>query len=103
MYFLYSARNAFTSLNRSFALSSALSVFVFDPGHDKNAVAEARKLNLPIIAICDTNANPMDITHPIPSNDDAIKTLQLIADYVKAAVEAGKAKAAKPADKTEEK
>lgn len=79
-------------------------VFVFDPGHDKNAVAEAKKLDLPIIAICDTNANPSGITYPIPSNDDAIKTLQLIADYVKAAIEAGQAKAkatAKP-DKTEE-
>jgi small subunit ribosomal protein S2 len=76
-------------------------VFVFDPTHDKNAVAEAKKLGIPIIAICDTNSNPADITHPIPSNDDAIKTLQLIADYVKSAIEAGKAKAAKPADKTE--
>ncbi len=79
-------------------------VFVFDPTHDKNAVLEARKLNIPIIAICDTNSNPTGITYPIPSNDDAIKTLQLIADYVKAAIEAGqnKAKAAKPVDKTEE-
>lgn len=73
-------------------------VFVFDPGHDKNAVLEAKKLGLPIIAICDTNANPIDITYPIPSNDDAIKTLQLIADYVKSAIEAGKAKSVKPAD-----
>lgn len=77
-------------------------VFVFDPTHDKNAVAEARKLNIPIIAICDTNADPNGITYPIPSNDDAIKALQLIADYVKAAIETGKAKSAKPADKTEE-
>lgn len=76
-------------------------VFVFDPTHDKNAVAEAKKLNIPIIAICDTNANPVDITYPIPSNDDAIKTLQLISDYVKAAIEAGNAKAAKVSDKTE--
>lgn len=76
-------------------------VFVFDPTHDKNAVAEAKKLGVPIIAICDTNSNPADITYPIPSNDDAIKTLQLIADYVKSAIETGKAKAAKPADKTE--
>ncbi len=77
-------------------------VFVFDPGHDKNAVLEAKKLGLPIVAICDTNTNPADITYPIPSNDDAIKTLELIAEYVKSAIEAGKAKAAKPADKTEE-
>lgn len=76
-------------------------VFVFDPGHDKNAVAEAKKLGLPIIAICDTNANPIDITYPIPSNDDAIKALQLISDYVKAAIEAGKAKSTKGADKAE--
>ena len=76
-------------------------VFVFDPTHDKNAVLEARKLNVPIIAICDTNSDPSQITYPIPSNDDAIKTLQLIADYVKEAIDAGKAKAAKPADKTE--
>lgn len=76
-------------------------VFIFDPVHDKNAVAEAKKLELPIIAICDTNANPNDVTYPIPSNDDAIKTLQLIADYVKEAVEAGKAKNTKAADKTE--
>ncbi len=74
-------------------------VFVFDPGHDKNAVAEARKLNIPIIAICDTNSDPSGITYPVPSNDDAIKTLQLIADYVKSAIDAGKAKAAKSADK----
>jgi small subunit ribosomal protein S2 len=76
-------------------------VFVFDPTHDRNAVLEARKLKLPIVAICDTNSDPSQVTHPIPCNDDAIKTLQLIADYVQAAVEAGKAKAEKPADKTE--
>ncbi len=76
-------------------------VFVFDPTHDKNAVLEARKLGVPIVAICDTNCDPSMITHPIPCNDDAIKTLQLIADYVKAAVEDGKAKAAKAIDKTE--
>jgi small subunit ribosomal protein S2 len=76
-------------------------VFVFDPTHDKNAVAEALKLNIPIVAICDTNSNPKDITYPIPSNDDAIKTLQLMADYIKAAIEAGQAKGAKNVDKTE--
>lgn len=78
-------------------------VFVFDPTHDKNAVLEAKKLGLPIIAICDTNANPADITYPIPSNDDAIKTLELIAGYVKQAIEAGKAASAKSADKTDTK
>ncbi len=76
-------------------------VFVFDPTHDKNAVAEARKLNLPIVAITDTNADPRGITYPIPANDDAIKALQLISDYVKASIGAGKEQSAKAADKTE--
>ncbi len=78
-------------------------VFVFDPTHDKNAVAEARKLNLPIIAICDTNADPTRVTHPIPSNDDAIKALELISGYVKTAIETGKgsAKQSDAADKEE--
>jgi len=76
-------------------------VFIFDPTHDKNAVAEARKLNVPIVAVCDTNADPSLVNYPIPANDDAIKTLQLISDYVKAAIEAGKGKATKVADKEE--
>jgi small subunit ribosomal protein S2 len=78
-------------------------VFVFDVGHEMNAVKEARKLNLPLIALVDTNADPSLVTHPIPCNDDAIKTLQLIANYVEAAVTAGKSKHAKKADKVEEK
>jgi small subunit ribosomal protein S2 len=78
-------------------------VVVFDVVHDTNAVREAKKLGLPIIGIVDTNADPTDITYPIPANDDAIKALQLIADYFQKAVETGKAKATKPADKTEAK
>lgn len=78
-------------------------VFVFDPTEDRNAVLEARKLNVPIIALTDTNADPTQITYPIPCNDDAIKTLSLIAEYVKQAIEEGRNKAKKPADKTEEK
>lgn len=76
-------------------------VFIFDPTHDRNAVMEARKLSIPIVALCDTNSDPSMIDHPIPCNDDAIKTLQLIADYVKSAIETGKAKAKAPVDKTE--
>jgi small subunit ribosomal protein S2 len=77
-------------------------VVIFDVISDANAVREAKKLGLPIVAIVDTNADPTDITYPIPANDDAIKALQLYADYFKSAVEAGKAKAVKPADKTDE-
>ena len=81
-------------------------VFVFDITADVNAVKEARKLNVPIVALVDTNADPSLITYPIPSNNDAIKTVQLIANYIKQAIEAGKARAAKAAptvDKDEEK
>jgi len=72
-------------------------VFVFDIVHDANAVREATKLGAPIVALVDTNANPSLVTYPIPSNDDAIKTIQLMADYVQKAIDAGKAKAAKNA------
>lgn len=75
-------------------------VVVFDVIADANAVREARKMKLPIVALVDTNADPTVAVYPIPINDDAIKTLQLVAGYMKQAVEAGKAKAKKPeADK----
>ena len=74
-------------------------VFVIDINHDLNAVKEARKLGLPIVALADSNTDPSLATHPIPSNDDAIKTIQLITDYVQAAIEAGKNKHAKKAEK----
>ena len=76
-------------------------VVVFDVVHDANAVKEATKLGLPIVGICDSNADPTGITYPVPMNDDAIKALQLFADYVESAISGGKAKATKPADKTE--
>jgi small subunit ribosomal protein S2 len=72
-------------------------VFIVDITHDTNAVREANKLHTPIVAITDTNADPSQVTYPIPANDDAIKTIQLIANYVKQAVEEGKAKAQKAA------
>ena len=75
-------------------------VVVFDVIADANAVREARKMRLPIVALVDTNADPTVANYPVPSNDDAIKALQLIASYMKQAVDAGKAKAKKPeADK----
>jgi small subunit ribosomal protein S2 len=76
-------------------------VVIFDVVNDQNAVKEAKKLGLPIVAIVDTNADPTGIDYPVPMNDDAIKALQLFADYVASAVTTGKAKAVKPADKTE--
>jgi small subunit ribosomal protein S2 len=74
-------------------------VFIFDVTHDKNAVAEAVKLGVPVVGLTDTNADPTLVKYPIPANDDAIKTLQLMADYVKQAIEAGAGKFAKKSEK----
>jgi small subunit ribosomal protein S2 len=79
-------------------------VVVFDIVSDVNAVREANKLKLPVVGLCDTNSDPTSVDYPVPSNDDAIKTLQLMADYFGEAVAAGRAKgkvAEKPADKDE--
>jgi len=76
-------------------------VFVFDPNEDKNAVLEAIKLGVPVIALTDSNTDPSNITYPIPCNDDAIKTLELISSYIKSAIEAGRNSSAKAADKDE--
>lgn len=76
-------------------------VFVTDVLTDVNAVREANKMKIPVVAIVDTNADPSQVKYPIPANDDAIKTIQLIADYIKTAIEAGKTKSKKVEDKTE--
>ena len=73
-------------------------VFIVDIINDSNAVKEARKLSVPIVALVDTNADPSLVNYPIPSNDDAIKTIQLMVDYVSSAIESGKARAKKPAE-----
>ncbi len=78
-------------------------VFAFDILHDVNAVREAGKLDIPVVAIVDTNTDPTNIQYPIPCNDDAIKALQLVADYVEKAILAGKAKQKEAPDKGEEK
>lgn len=70
-------------------------IFVFDVIADKNAVAEAKKLGLPIVAIVDTNADPTGIDYPIPANDDALATLELIANYIGDAIKEGQAKSEK--------
>ncbi|MGI6611423.1 MAG: 30S ribosomal protein S2 [Limnochordia bacterium] len=53
-------------------------VFVIDPRKERNAVAEARKLHIPIIAIVDTNCDPDEIDFVIPGNDDAIRAIRLL-------------------------
>ena len=65
-------------------------VFIVDPKKEKIAVAEARKLSIPIVAIVDTNCNPDDINHIIPGNDDAIRAIRLITSRMADAVLEGK-------------
>lgn len=76
-------------------------VFVIDVLNDINAVREARKMHIPVVALVDTNVDPSLADYPIPCNDDAAKTINLILDYVAAAIETGKKSVKKPADKTE--
>jgi small subunit ribosomal protein S2 len=53
-------------------------MFVVDPSVEKNAVAEARRLSIPVIAMLDTDADPTEIDLPIPANDDAIRSIDLV-------------------------
>jgi small subunit ribosomal protein S2 len=64
-------------------------VFIVDPAMEDIAVREANRARIPIIAMCDTNANPDVIDFPIPSNDDAIRAIQLMAGLVAKAVREG--------------
>jgi len=73
-------------------------LFVVDVLEEANAIKEANRLGIPVVALVDTNANPSLVTYPIACNDDAIKTIALACDYVKQAIELGKSKRAKKAD-----
>ena len=69
-------------------LPSAL--FVVDPRKERNAIAEARKLHIPIVAIVDTNCDPDEIDYVIPGNDDAIRAIRLISSAMANAVVEGR-------------
>ncbi len=61
-------------------------LFIIDPALESIAVAEARRVEIPIIAMCDTNCDPDLIDYPIPSNDDAIRAVKLMTARVAEAV-----------------
>jgi small subunit ribosomal protein S2 len=65
-------------------------MFVVDPRKEKIAVAEAHKLNIPVIAIVDTNCDPDDVDYVIPGNDDAIRAVKLIASTIANAIIEGR-------------
>ena len=65
-------------------------LFVVDPKKEKIAVAEARKLGIPVVAIVDTNCDPDEVDYVIPGNDDAIRAVKLIAGAMSSAVLEGR-------------
>ncbi len=71
------------------AIPSAL--FVVDPIKERIALAEAKRVGVPVVAICDTNCNPEELDYPIPANDDAIRAVKLITNRIAQAVLEGKA------------
>ena len=61
-------------------------LFVVDPRKERNAILEARKLGIPVVAIVDTNCDPDEVDYPIPGNDDAIRAVKLISSKIADAV-----------------
>ena len=65
-------------------------LFIWDIKEEETAIKEARQVNIPIIAICDTNVNPELVNYPIPANDDATKTIALVMETIKKTISSGK-------------
>ena len=87
--------NEIVRMNRYFGGIKTLdrlpgAVFIIDTVKEAIAVAECSRLNIPIVALVDTNCNPQPITYPIPSNDDAIRAIKLILAQVADAALEGK-------------
>lgn len=70
-------------------------LFITDVVKEKVAIAEARKMGIPVVAIVDTNCDPDGVLHPIPANDDAVRSIKYIVSRIADAFAAGKAKAQK--------
>jgi small subunit ribosomal protein S2 len=69
-------------------------IFIVDPGKEKNAVREAKRLGIPTVALIDTDSDPTDIDLPIPGNDDGIRSVELILTQLADAINAGKGQVA---------
>ncbi len=69
-------------------------MFVIDVGHEKNAISEAKKLGIPVIAAVDTNCDPSDVDYVIPGNDDAIRAINLYVTGAANAILEGRASTA---------
>jgi small subunit ribosomal protein S2 len=71
-------------------------LFIIDPTKENIALAEAKRIGIPVVAVVDTNANPEVIDYPVPGNDDAIRAIKLICGKIADAVLEGKAQVVKP-------
>ena len=65
-------------------------IFIVDPKKERTAILEAKKLHIPVVGLVDTNCSPEDIDFSIPGNDDAIRSVKLIATVMANAVIEGK-------------
>ena len=61
-------------------------IFIVDPSKERIAIAEARRVGIPVVSMVDTNCNPDEIDAPIPSNDDAIRAIKLVANKIATAI-----------------
>lgn len=61
-------------------------LFIVDPTKERIALSEAKRMGIPVVAICDTNCNPDELDYPIPANDDAIKAIKLVCSKMADAV-----------------
>lgn len=75
-------------------------IFVIDTNRESIAIHEARRLNIPVVGTLDTNCDPDDVDYGIPANDDAIRSVRLLTDFVSDAVIAGAGVAVTAADMT---
>ncbi len=66
-------------------------IYIADLRVEKTALQEARRVNVPLVAVCDSNVDPTKVDYPIPGNDDAVNSIKLIADLMAEAVKEGKA------------
>ncbi len=78
-------------------------IFIIDPKKERIAVAEARRLSVPIVAIVDSNCDPDEVDYVIPGNDDAIRAVKLISSKMAEAILEGKGALAKSLEEQEEK
>src|SRR5687767_13609688 len=77
----------FAGISDMGGLPSAM--FVVDVNHHKIAVAEGSRAGIPCVGIVDTNSDPTTVSHPIPGNDDAVKSIRIIVEAVTAAIQSG--------------